>query len=435
MRDGFISSVRRSHQRPTSPRYGKPFLLLGAMLVANPIGCGLAGPDPVELPAPSASYQCQRVDGIQGAEDITVDHATGFAYVSATNRRVVLNGHDLSPNESRVGFIYRLDLRREPVEKVDVTPDLLRRNRFAPHGISLLERPGYPSLLFVINHRNAREVGSLSWVDAPDGHVIEVLSINPDPSVQRLAWSDTIAHPMLVSPNDIAAIGERAFYVTNEHGSRPGMRSSYLDITGQNDGFLAFYSDGHMTRVSDVPWANGVQVDRRISRLYVASSSHGTVGMFGLLSDGSPATRQPLSTLRLGTGVDNIEVDRETGDLLIAAHPDRFKVVQHRYSFLGEGPAPSQVIRVSRDTDGTPRSGRRILERSGDEARVDDIAAASVATSFRRLDGTELLVIGSIFSPFVLVCSRTPGGSTSLRGSTPALAASGPSPAKRRTAE
>ncbi len=397
--------MKRSDRRSTGSVRLTAAALVAAVLCLQ-AGCGLRPLPGVSLPqADAAPAACHSLDGIAGAEDITVDAQEGLAYVSSTDRRAMLNGDPPVSPDGRVGHIYRIDLNVDPVRIWDVTPASLRQVGFAPHGISLIVLPDGERRLFVINHRATYDPASRRWRSSDAASRVEIMPFTRTArGGEELGLEDPVEHGLLVSPNDVAAVGPRSFYATNDHGQPAGLEAILRDILGLNDGFLV-YHDGTRTETVGLtlPWANGVQADLRAQRLYVASSSRGTITTLAW-EDRHPA-RALSGTFPLGTGVDNIEIDHATGDLLVAAHPSALRLVALRYRLFGEA-SPSQVIRLARDAEGRPRVAGVVLHDDGDEARPGRIAGATVAAPYHRPEGRRLLLMGSVFSRFVLLCHR-----------------------------
>src|SRR5262249_21365647 len=232
-------------------------------------------------------------------------------------------------------------------------------------------------VLYVINH-------------APTGNEqpansVEVFDIKEGALVHRASLTD----PLLVMPNDLVAVGEDRFYLTNTHAHPPGWMQSaetYLQIPGPN---VLLYADGKFRpAIEDLVFPNGINVSADGRTLYVAATTPRRV----LVYDRDPATDilKKRSEIFLGSGPDNIEVDAQ-GNLWIGAHPKLLRLGPHRDD--PSALAPSQVLHVS----GDGRGGYRV-----DEVYLnagDQIAAASVAA----VRGRRLL-IGQIFGNGFLDC-------------------------------
>lgn len=319
--------------------------------------------------APHFAGTCVQVNGIVGAEDITIHPATGVAYISAYDRRAVDAG------EPGQGALYAYDLNRRVPQLVNLTPDA--PEDFSPHGISLHVSQSGPDLLFAVNHAGGK-------------HSIEIYELAPRALVHR----KTIRDDLLISPNDIVAVDNQRFYVTNDHGSAPGFMRTLEEYLRLPRAGVVYY-DGKTFRqvVSGLRYANGINASRDGGRVYVNSLLDMTLNVY----DRDPATGalRPREEVPLGSGGDNIEVDAE-GNLWIGAHPHLLTLARHRQD---PGlPAPSQVIRVSPGPSGALAVTEIFLDLG------ERLSAASVAA--RR--GNRLL-IGPVWDRRFLDCTQAPG--------------------------
>ncbi|WAR23862.1 PON1-like protein [Mya arenaria] len=74
---------------------------------------------------------------------------------------------------------------------------------------------------------------------------------------------------------------------------------------------------------------------------------------------------KPLWKEYLDTGIDNINVDQETGDLWIGSHPVTWRIVDF-FGIFGKHTAPSQVLRV-KVSDGGVDAVEEIYSDNGEE--------------------------------------------------------------------
>jgi len=404
--------------RPRAPGGLRTAALLGAAALA---GCGLLPPRSAELeivgPDSGGRFACHAIPGLPGTEDIVVDQRSSLAYLSSLDRRAIAGRRAPAARDGHVGHLFRLDLKQARPAPVDVTPVSLRADHgFAPHGLSLLPGPDGTALLFVINHR--RRLGPDAHPDAAKPiHSIEVVEL-PDGTDQPWLVRRTIHDPSLTSPNDIAAVGEDEFYVTNEQGAGGALWTALAALFGLNGGSVVHFKGSRPSQpVLPLPLANGIAVDPGAALMHVVTSGDGVPRSFRWQT-GHPATaRAPLRAVPLGSRADNIDVDPGTGDLIVAAHSSVPRLIAHA---LGRERAPSPIIEIRRGTGGLPE-GRptEILVSDGDESRPSGIAAASVAAVYRPPGGGRRLIVGAIVSDRILVCDEKPqaalGGTASAQ--------------------
>ena len=97
---------------------------------------------------PHFAGQCEPIEGLIGAEDITIDHARQYAFISADDRRANTAG------KPALGAIYGLDLSNPQAKPLLLIKELSKGSDddFHPHGISLYHGENGQRTLFVVNH-------------------------------------------------------------------------------------------------------------------------------------------------------------------------------------------------------------------------------------------------------------------------------------------
>jgi len=313
---------------------------------------------------PHFAGKCKPITGVMGPEDITIHPETGMAYISATDRRAVIQGKPAS------GAIYAYDLNA-------LTPELIRLRLnagadFHPHGISLYVGEKGRDSLFVVNHEDG-------------GHRIEIYDLRGG----QLTHRKTIADPMLISPNDIVAVGPDKFYVSNDHRYNAGLMQvleDYLQLKLSN----VIYYDGSrfFEAASGIGYANGLNVSADGKILYLCAVTEGALHIYNRnIASGKLKLREKLD---LGTGVDNIEID-SSGGLWIGAHPQLLKFVQHAQDPMKL--SPSQILHLKPGAGGGYDTKEVYLDLG------QEISAASVAAVYKNR-----MLIGAVFDAKFLDC-------------------------------
>jgi arylesterase/paraoxonase len=300
---------------------------------------------------PHFAGTCTPVAGLVGAEDLTIHPRTGIAYISAADRRSVLAG---GPGR---GAIYAYDLKAASPRPTNLTPTA--DADFQPHGVSLHLGADGRDVLYVINHAGGR-------------HTIEIY----DFVSTKLFHRRTLSDPLLVSPNDLVAIGRDRLYALEDYLQRSIATVVYYD------------GERFVEAASDIAYPNGINVSPDGETLYVASTTGGEVLVFRI--DAQTGRLEDRRAIDIGSGVDNIEVD-EDGDLWIGAHPKLLTFVEH----AGDASrlSPSQVIRVS-----GPDSDAPLVEETFSSLGAD-LSGSSVGAAWRNR-----LLIGAVFDDHILDC-------------------------------
>jgi arylesterase/paraoxonase len=227
-------------------------------------------------------------------------------------------------------------------------------------------------VLYVVNHAGGE-------------HTIEVFDL----SAGHLHKRTTLADPLIVSPNDVAAVGRNRLYVTNDHGYPEGFMR-VIEEFGRLAASNVVYFDGSRFSVAadGIAYANGINLSPDGRTVYVASPTGLAVQVYARDADSGDLSF--VESIDTASGVDNIEVD-EDGNLWIGSHPKllRFRAHARDPNEL----APSQVLRISR----RPEGGYVVSEVYLDLG--DQLSASSVAA----VRGDRLL-IGGIFDPHFLDC-------------------------------
>lgn len=308
---------------------------------------------------------CTPVNGIAGPEDVQIDPATRRAFISSHDRRQ-------SGGTGQRGAVYAFNID-DPLDASSWKDRTLGKpERFEPHGIYHYQDENV-SRLFVVNA-------------ATRG--IELFDVTPEGDLLHL---ETIVERRLTSPNDIVAVGPRAFYVTND--SEPGRetllgRLYFLLRAGSGS---VLYFDGDVWRVSaeGLRFANGIAVNMAGTKLYVAESAGGALRIYDRelrsgalnLSSALPVTGAP----------DNLNFDR-SGSLWIASHPKPLALPG--YFANPEGRSPSLVMRFD-DVEGAPARPMDVYSNDGKQ-----LSASSAAARFG-----STLIIGALLDTKFLICT------------------------------
>jgi arylesterase / paraoxonase len=301
------------------------------------------------------------IEGFKGAEDITIDKATGLALITS---------NEFGENKPN-GAIFLLNLNETSPKPINLT-EKLPFDDFHPHGLSLFKSSNGTKRLFVVNHRKS-------------GQFIEVFQFT-DSSLVHL---ESISDPLIISPNDVVGVGDRQFYVTNDHDEPLSSWRGKKDLLQIPMGNVCFYNGKTAKIVADgFLYANGINtsIDRR--KVFVAATSGKNISVF----DRDEATGNLTKSDEIAiNGADNIELD-ETGNLWVGCHPKLLSYLAHSkdHSKL----SPCEIIKIDYQSKGNYTS-KSIYLNDG-----TPVSGSSVGAVF----GDKLL-IGTVFGNKVLLCS------------------------------
>ena len=319
---------------------------------------------------PHFAGRCDALPLDGSAEDITVDRERGFAYISYMDRAALIRG------EAVQGTIMRIDLNRVPLVPEDALLD--RPAHLRTHGLSLYISPEGQRSLFVINHPVHR------------GTEPELVEVFDEVAAGQFRHRETFRSPLFNSPNDLAAVGPRQFYVANDKVLEGGLAAG-LQQFGIGGSPLTWF-DGEEARVvvDDIASGGGINVSAGGGTLYVAETSGQRIRV--LQRDPASGIVTELARIAVPTSPDNIDVAADSS-LTIAGHANTMKLIMH---FIKGTPAPTQVLRVIPDNGGKAAIDE-IYMNAGDE-----MSAGSVGVTYRNK-----LLIGSITAKQLLVCEQS----------------------------
>ncbi|MEO0613623.1 MAG: SMP-30/gluconolactonase/LRE family protein [Pseudomonadota bacterium] len=315
--------------------------------------------------------QCKSVAGIAGPEDIQIDFRTGFAFVSSFDRRGAL-AKGAKTTDLR-GAVHRFDLANPLDDRSwrDLTGGVPAR--FQPLGLHLY-RDENGARLFVVNAAQKS---------------VELYDVHTDGTLTHL---EQFTERRLSSPNDVVAVGPRAFYVTNDNNATRGTVKSNINFLFRRGTGKVLYFNGISWHeaATNIQYANGLAVNRAGDRLYVGE----TAGESLIDYRRDPQTGYLKLHRRIGVNaaVDNINIDEE-GQLWIGAHPRPLALLRHQRD--QSALAPSSVFRFDEATD------------SLSEIYADDGSVLSGSSSAARLGSS--LVIGALFEEKFLICRMAAG--------------------------
>jgi arylesterase/paraoxonase len=310
-----------------------------------------------QLPA-----SCEALTIAPGTEDVTVDAATGLAFVSTDDRRGGARGGIYAFNIHDTASLHLVS--------TDAPAD------FHPHGISLWTGPDGAQRLFVVNHR-------ADHIDPADAHAIEIFDVGAN---GMLSHVESVQYADLTSPNDVVAVGAREFYATNDRAYHDGMMATLeayfaLPLSGIS------HFDGSTGRIAadGIAYANGINISADGTQVYVSELLLRRIRFYE--RDVASGDLSFTHAVNVPTAPDNIEVDSDE-NLWTGGHPRVLDFVAHATD--ENEIAPSHVVRLNLQT----REASTVLMSLDGELNASSVASYHEG----------VLIVGAVFDDQVLVC-------------------------------
>lgn len=305
--------------------------------------------------------QCAPMQGVGGAEDLQIDPEKRRAYVSSFS-----SGSD-KPRGAIIAFSVDDPLADDAwSDRTGGEPEVFR-----PLGLDLYDRDGVRRL-FVVN----AAAKSVELYDVGDSGALKHL--------------ETFVERRMRSPNDVVAVGPRAFYVSNDiEPGRRGVLARLRALIPVGTGSILYFN-GVSWRLSaeNLRFVNGLGANRDGSRLYVAETGAGALRIYD--RDLATGALRLARTVIAGAAIDNINIDA-TGELWLAAHAyaPGLALTEPKAAKL-----PSLVLRYN-DVEGAKTKPIGVYSSDG--------AEISASTAAARIGST--LLIGGLLEKKLLICT------------------------------
>ena len=322
---------------------------------------------------------------VRGAEAISVSDDRSVLYLAAYDRRTKQQ-NGVPPQ----GGLYLADTEDlVSGDGLQVTPLAAGKDLpggFRPHGLANVEFDGDSARLAVINRRyfqgrDKRQVFKPS---------IEVFVRDRD------GWrhETTVEHRDFCSANDLDFLDPTTLMVT-VHRSKCAGFTVRDDLMGLPGGYLlrVDLEDGGVTRTPVLPldFANGIAVDRKRGRVYVAETKAGVVSRFEIDDlDGADRLPEPVR-IAVDGYPDNITIGTH-GRVVAAVHPALFRLAAYRYRWFGQNRSGSKVV----STD----------EKGAVTVLFDDYSGRLYSAASEAVYVGNSLVAGSVGDDGLLACRR-----------------------------
>lgn len=311
-----------------------------------------------EIFAPAAGHlsctvRLLRIEGsgdlVEGPEDIVVDTDRGVAYISAYNRFRLKAEISAGGPLTTKGGIFRLDLDdlagSGEITVRDLSASFAARQPFRPHGIALYAPDGRGQALFVINRRHIMVEGQ-PRIDP----TVEIFDLEGQTIEDLGSPVATIRDPLMCGPNDLVALDNRRFLVSNDHGACTPGAQFIEELLGWKDAYVLAFEGGRPRVVaSRIGYANGLALTPKSAgrqKLLVSATRDKAVHIYDLeallAGDGSI---EPERSIALPGSPDNFSWDAE-GRLYLAVFPNIYRFAAFMRGWFGIDTAPGGMVRL-----------------------------------------------------------------------------------------
>ena len=317
-----VLTVLQSRTKTILKRLGWAGLALLAVIGALLLELMRHGGQFRTLPA-ATPLPCETLPLAVSAEDIQLDRARGIAYLSALDRRGLIEGRAVPGDILRLELPATLALPLAP----PVSALASRPADFRPHGMSLYRMGDGALRLFVISH-------------LPGGvHAVEILEQRVGETLFTPVRS--VRDPLLRSPNAIVATGPEQFYAVNDSGANNALER-FAEIALRRGLSTLVYFDGKQMRVAAAGLKSGVGLGMSPdgTRLYAAETVGKRLAVFERNAGTAALARLP--DIAVDGAPDNVNVDAE-GVVWVAVHARTFELVRHFMD--ARHPSPSWIQR------------------------------------------------------------------------------------------
>ncbi|KAF9947433.1 hypothetical protein BGZ72_010549 [Mortierella alpina] len=283
---------------------------------------------------------CYRTAFIPGPSDIEISDQEHLAFVSSDDRSWKKHSrffHRPSLKTAQNGGIYTLSLDQKHGSPKEVQLKSYNSDDFHPAGMSLFrfqdaKTQTWISRLFVINHSHK-------------GDVVELFDYSAQSNT--LTFVKSVESNLFVTPKDIVAVDKDRFYLTNHHAMDVKYGRVAEDVAGLALGNVVYFNGDESRKVLEsLSNPYGIAISPDATQLYVSAFMDKVVHVYNTTEDVTRGELVHDVDIWVGNHVDNLSVDKHTGDIYVASHPSYSTYLRHKLGY--EPQSPSHVIKIEK---------------------------------------------------------------------------------------
>lgn len=352
---------------------------------------------------PVNNEHCSLVPGLEACEDAYLHEPSGLAYLACSDRasRAIwvpavlhLNASALAPIST--DHISTYNLNTGEISKLAIVGMPESSTGVYLHAIEIWEQEEL--LTVMINSHRPPFDRTSSSVEGADS-VIEIFET--EVGGKELRWIKTVQHELIRTPNNMAAVGAREFYLSNDHKRKTHWSRKLEVLYGEPSDLVYCDASGEVPLCKIA--ATGLTFPNGMARgpgntIYSASTLAGDVRHWEIQADHTLAL---IDQFKVPRPIDNIVVDAVTGNIFVTTLP---KILDFIKASSPEGYAVDhraavEIWKISNDTSaqqyyGASKKIEIVFADSGEVA-----STATVAVPYKNK-----LLISGLISHGITVC-------------------------------
>ncbi len=277
-----------------------------------------------QLPKTNATV-AGKIETALGPEDFVLDTFNG-------NKRLIVSCSGRRKDEPKTGAFYTYDFT------TTISKEIKRYNEpegfvCYPHGVDIVANSDGKIMLYAVNHQKQGDKKTI--------HSVVQYEVKND----SLIFLNNFTSPLIVSPNDVAALPDGSFYVTNDSKHTGGIGLLFEKLFQTKRSTIIYKNAGNnfLVATQKLPYANGVAVKN--DKVYISCTFKSILNEYEKMPNGTLKLTKKLSGIK---GMDNITFYKDY--LVIASHTSFQKFLKHLKSSENKSPGVVSLFHPEKDT-------------------------------------------------------------------------------------
>ncbi|MCP9264389.1 Mechanosensory abnormality protein 6 [Dirofilaria immitis] len=265
---------------------------------------------------------------IRTSTGIIANGSAGMTFIRELNIALITTGYARNRGISNITsaiLLYNfIDNKNYEVKKLKIKGFNLKY--FIPYGIDTYVSRGRVTVYITNSYQ--------------DNDTVEVFQLNYERLI--LIHRKTISNDKFRNLADIAVVGADRFIVTNYVYCRKNWMQIVEFAVQSSFGSIVYY-DGQQ-EIIYFPTPNGIAINKKQNRLYVASTINEFIRIYHLRQDMSVIFVTEISLL---SSPNKLFIESNTGNIWVALHPVLYKTYKHMQNPINiDQRSPSQILRI-----------------------------------------------------------------------------------------